>query len=155
MNEGYVNFFVRNLYGVDSSLSYYVFDHTYLLDDLVKELDEICLNWDSYVERLSDKCVSVIKNWVLKKQAESAYGDDFDYIQAMNELIVNLNFSTMFGLDKKEVYSNRSKILSFGSATFKKDLKVILDKVLFERLTITELDSLVLEDSGPKKELRP
>ena len=61
----------------------------------------------------------------------------------------------MFGLDKKEVYSKRSKILSFGSATFKKDLKVILDKVLFERLTITELDSLVLEDSGPKKELRP
>ena len=74
----------------------------------------------------------------------------------LNELIVNLNFSTMFGLDKKEVYSNRSKILSFGSATFKKNLKVILDKVLFERLTITELDSLVLEeDSGPKKELRP
>ena len=62
----------------------------------------------------------------------------------------------MFGLDKKEVYVNRSKILSFGSATFKKDLKVIMEKVLFERLTIFELDNLVLDnDNGPKKELRP
>lgn len=156
MNEGYVDFFVRNLYGVDGSLSYYVFDHPYLLDELVKELDTICLNWDSYEERLSNKCVSVVRDWVLKKQAENTYGEDFDYVQAMNELIVSLNFSSMFGLDKKDVYANISKVVSFGSATFKKDLKVIIDKVLKDRLTITELDNLVLEeDSGPKKELRP
>lgn len=155
MNEGYVDFFVRNLYGVDGSLSYYVFDHPYLLDELVKELDTICLNWDLYEERLSNKCVLIIKDWVLKKQAENAYGEDFDYVQAMNELIISLNFSSMFGLDKKDVYANRSKVVSFGSATFKKDLKVIIDKVLMDRLTITELDNLVLEeDSGPKKELR-
>lgn len=156
MNEGYVDFFVRNLYGVDGSLSYYVFDHPYLLDDLSKELDNICVNWDEYEKRLSNKCVSVIKNWVLEKQTEKAYGDDFDYIQAMNELVISMNFASIFGLDKKEVYANRSKIVSFGSATFKKDLKVIVNKVLFDRLTIFELDNLVLdEDSGPKKELRP
>jgi hypothetical protein len=61
----------------------------------------------------------------------------------------------MFGLDKKEVLSNRSKILSFGSASFKKDLKVVIEKVLFERLTITELDNLKLEDDdNPKKVLK-
>lgn len=155
MNEGYVDFFVRNLYGIDGSLSYYVFDHPYLLKDLSKELDDICLNWDSYEKRLSDKCVSVIKNWVLKKQEENAYGDDFDYIQAMNELVVSMNFTSMFGLDKKSVVANRSKIVSFGGATLKKDLKVIMEKVFFERLTITELDNLILEDEETKKVLRP
>ena len=156
MDEGYVDFFVRNLYGVDSSLSYYVFENSYLLDDLVKELDMICLNWSSYEKRLSDKVVHIVRNWVLEKKAQEAYGDDFDYIQAMNEQVVQMGFSSMFGLDRKEVFAKRSKILTFGWARFKSDLKVIMEKVLFERLTITELDNLVLEENdGPKKELRP
>lgn len=156
MNEGYVDFFVRNLYSVDASLSYYVFEHTYLLDLLVDELDAICVGWDNYEERLADKCISIIKDWVLKKQMENAYGDDFDYIQAMREVVVNMNLCKLFDLDKNEVISKKSKILSFGSATFKKDLKVIMDKVIFGKLTIFELDNLVLdEDNGPKKELRP
>ena len=53
MNEGYVDFFVRNLYSVDASLSYYVFEHTYLLDVLVEELDASCVGWDKYEERLT------------------------------------------------------------------------------------------------------
>lgn len=155
MNEGYVNFFVRNLYGVDTALSYYVFDHPGLLDTLVNELDVICSNWDDYEQRLSDKCISVIREWVLRKETECSYGDDFDYEQAMNELIVSMNFAKMFGLDKKAVLSNKGKVLSFGSAAFKRDLKGIIDKVLFERLTITELDNLVLEDNeDPEKVLK-
>lgn len=155
MNEGYIDFFVRNLYGVDQSLSYYVFENTYLLNELVEELDVICENWEVYEEKLSLKCVEVIREWTLKKQEESAYGDDFDYIQVMNELVINMNFAGMFGLDKKEVYANRGKIISFGSMAFKKDLKVIIEKVLFERLTITELDNLVLDDEdNPKKVLK-
>ena len=149
MNEGYVDFFARNLYGVDQALSYYVFDHAYLLDELIDELDEICENWDIYEELLTGRCVSIITEWVSLKEKEKAYGDDFDYTQAMNEVIVSMNFSNMFKLNKKDVLSKRSKVLSFGSNIFKNDLKNLVKKVLFERMTITELDRLLLEDEEP------
>ena len=156
MNEGYVDFFVRNLYGVDESLSYYVFDHTYLLDSLIDELDEICEKWDDYEQALSDKCIAIIKNWVSDKRDNNVYGNDFDYEQAMNEVILNMNFCSMFGLDRREVYANRSKVLSFGAIAFKKDLKQLMDKVLMERMTLTELDNISLDsDDGPKKVFRP
>lgn len=156
MNEGYVDFFVRNLYGVDQSLSYYVFDHSYLLDDLINELDEICEDWDEYEQALSEKCISLIKEWVASKKDSSSYGNDFDYEQAMNEVILNMNFCSMFGLDRKEVFANRSKVLSFGAMSFKKDLKALIEKVLMERMTLTELENLSLEDdTGPKKVFRP
>jgi hypothetical protein len=156
MNEGYVDFFVRNLYGVDGSLSYYVFDHSYLLDDLVDELDSICINWDDYEEKLSLKCVSVIKEWVLKKQEESAYGDDFDYIQAMNEVILSMNFCEMFGLNRREVFANKSKVISFNSARFKTALKEVMNKVLMKRMTLFELSNLNLDgESAQKKVLKP
>ena len=50
----------------------------------------------------------------------------------------------------------KSKILSFGSARFKKDLKEVINKVLMERLTLFELNNLNLDsDEGPKKVLQP
>ena len=154
--EGYEQFFIRNLYGVDDKLSYYVFDNPHLLKDLIEELDEICENWYLYEDELSIRCVEIVKDWVLKKQEESTYGNDFDYIQAMNEVLFSMNFCEMFGLNRRDVYANRSKILSFGSAKFKRDLKVVIDKVLMERLTLSELNNLDLDgEEGPKKVLKP
>ena len=154
--EGYEQFFIRNLYGVDESLSYYVFDNPHLLKSLIDELDEICENWYSYEDKLSVRCVKVIKEWVYKKKEEAIYGDDFDYEQAMNEVLLSMNFCEMFGLNRREVYAKQSKILSFGSARFKRDLKDVIDKVLMKRLTLFELDNLNLDgDDGPKKVLKP
>lgn len=154
--EGFEAFFIRNLYGVDESLSYYVFDHSYLLSDLIDELDEICENWYDYEENLSYRCVEIVKEWVSKRESESTYGNDFDYQQAMNEVILSMNFCEMFGLNRREVYANQSKILSFGMARFKKDLKAVIDKVLMNRMTLTELDNLNLDgEEGPKKVLKP
>jgi hypothetical protein len=154
--EGFEAFFIRNLYGVDESLSYYVFDHSYLLSDLIDELDEICENWCDYEENLSYRCVEIVKEWVSKRESESTYGNDFNYQQAMNEVILSMNFCEMFGLNRREVYANQSKILSFGMARFKKDLKAVIDKVLMNRMTLTELDNLNLDgEEGPKKVLKP
>ena len=155
--EGYEQFFIRNLYGVYQSLSYYVFDNPHLLHDLIEELDEICENWYEYEEELSIKCVEIIKNWVSRKESENTYGDDFDYTQAMNEVIVSMNFGKMFGLDRKQVSINRSKIISFGSARFKQDLKKVINKVLMERLTLYELNNLNLDEEEPetKKVMKP
>ena len=139
---GYDNFFIRNLYNADEALSYYIFKHPYLLDDLKFELDEISDNWDNYEEELSNKCVSIIREWVAKAAEECAYGDDFSYGQVMNELLISLNLGNLFGLDKRDVLSRKSRIISFSIVSFKKDLKAIIDKVLFERLTLTELNSL-------------
>ena len=62
------NFFVRNLYGVDESLSYYVFDHTYLLDSLIDELDAVnkLNNSELYKleKELKDLEISISKNEV-------------------------------------------------------------------------------------------
>ncbi len=155
MDEGYVDFFVRNLYGVDESLSYYVFNHTYLLDNLVDELDAVCENWDDYEQLLSEKCVSVVREWVNNKRENSEYGNDFDYEQTMKEVIVSMNFSNMFNLNKREVIANRSKVLSFSAMEFKKDLKEFINKVLIDRMTLTELDNISLEESKEyKKELK-
>lgn len=153
MNEGYVNFFVRNLYGVDTALSYYVFEHPSLLDSLVNELNLICSTWDDYEQRLSEKCTLVVREWVLKKENEETYGNDFDYEQAMNEVIVNMNFAKMFGIDRKNVLNNRSKVLSFSAMEFKKDLKEFINKVLIERMTLTELDNLELDDNVESKKV--
>ncbi len=155
--EGYLDFFARNLYDVDQALSYYVFDNSYLLEDLITELDRICDNWDDYEQKLSNKCVSVIKNWVQKCAEESIYGDDFSYEQAMNEVIVSMNFCGIFGLDRKSITIKRGKVISFGSINFKKDLKAVIDKVLMQRLTITELENINLdeEEIGVKKVLKP
>ncbi len=154
--EGYEQFFVRNLYGVDESLSYYVFDNPHLLKGLIDELYVICENWYEYEDKLSVRCIEIVREWVRRKSEESTYGNDFDYEQAMNEVLLSMNFCEMFGLDRREVYANRSKILSFGSARFKKDLKVVIDKVLMERMTLTELDNLDLDgEDGPKKVLQP
>lgn len=154
--EGYEQFFVRNLYGVDEKLSYYVFDNPYLLKELIEELEVICDDWYEYEEILSQKCVEIIKDWAQKKEENFVYGNDFNYQQAMNEVLVSLNFGEMFGLNRRNVCANRSKIISFGSARFKKDLREVIDKVLMERLTLTELDALDLDgDEGPKKVLKP
>jgi hypothetical protein len=154
--EGYEQFFIRNLYGVDEKLSYYVFDNPHLLKNLIEELDEICENWYIYEDELSARCVDVIKEWVCKKSEEETYGNDFNYEQAMNEVLLSMNFCKMFGLNRREVYVNQSKILSFGSARFKKDLKEVINKVLMERLTLFELNNLNLDsDEGPKKVLQP
>ena len=118
--EGYEQFFIRNVYGVDDKLSYYVFDNPYLLKDLIDELDGICENWYEYEDELSLRCVEIIKEWVHKKKEDAVYGDDFDYEQAMNEVLLSMNFCEMFGLNRKEVYAKQSKILSFNSARFKK-----------------------------------
>lgn len=155
-NEGYEQFFIRNLYGVDEKLSYYVFDNPHLLKELIEELDVICDDWYEYEERLSARCVEIIREWVNKKKEEDAYGTDFDYEQAMNEVLLSMNFCEMFGLDRREVYANKSSLISFNSARFKRELKEIIDRVLMERLTLTELDNLDLDgDEGPKKVLRP
>ena len=43
-----------------------------------------------------------------------------------------------------------------ASSRFKKDLKVVINKVLMERMTLTELDNLNLDsEEGPKKVLKP
>ena len=56
----------------------------------------------------------------------------------------------------KNISTNQSKILSFGMARFKKDLKIVINKVLMERMTMTELDNLNLDgEEGPKKVLKP
>ena len=90
------------------------------------------------------------------KESESTYGNDFDYQQAMNEVLLSMNFCEMFGLNRREVYANQSKILSFGSARFKKDLKAVIDKVLMKRMTLFELNSVNLDgEEGPKKVLKP
>jgi hypothetical protein len=144
------------LYGVDEKLSYYVFDNPHLLKNLIEELDEICENWYIYEDELSARCVDVIKEWVCKKSEEETYGNDFNYEQAMNEVLLSMNFCKMFGLNRRDVYANQSKILSFGSARFKKDLKEVINKVLMERLTLFELNNLNLDsDEGPKKVLQP
>ena len=155
--EGYEQFFVRSLYGVDKNLSYYVFENPHLLCDLIDELDEICENWYEYEDELSFRCVEIIKDWVSKKENENAYGDDFDYTQVMNEVIVSMNFGKMFGLDRKQVAINTSRIISFGSARFKQDLKEVINKVLMERLTLSELNNLKLDEEEPdaKKVLKP
>lgn len=153
VNEGYVDFFIRNLYGVDESLSYYVFDHTYLLDSLVDELDAVCENWDDYEETLSEKCVFVVKEWVNNKKENNKYGNDFDYEQAMNEVILSMNFCNMFNLNKRDILNNRNKVLSFSAMEFKKDLKEFINKVLIERMTLTELDSLELDDIVESKKV--
>ena len=154
--EGYEQFFIRNLYGVDESLSYYVFDRPQLLKGLIDELNEICENWYLYEEKLSIRCVEIIKEWVSKKESESTYGNDFDYQQAMNEVLLSMNFCEMFGLNRREVYANQSKILSFGMARFKKDLKAVIDKVLMKRMTLFELNNVNLDgEEGPKKVLKP
>ncbi len=157
MNEGYVDFFVRNLYTVDESLSYYVFEHTSLLDGLIEELEVICQNWDDYELALSDKCVNVIRSWVQKCEKESTYGDDFSYEQVMNEVVVGMNFGKMFGIDRRSIVVDRNKVISFSSMNFKKALKAIIEKILMQRLTITELDNINLleEEPGAKKVLRP
>lgn len=154
--EGLEPFFIRNLYGVDESLSYYVFDHAYLLSDLIDELDLICENWYIYEDNLTSRCVEIIKEWVDKKESDNTYGTDFDYRQAMNEVILSMNFCKMFDLNRKEVYANQSKVLSFGMARFKKDLRVVIDKVIMKRMTLFELKNINLDDEeGPKKVLRP
>ena len=74
----------------------------------------------------------------------------------MNEVLLSMNFCEMFGLNRREVFANQSKILSFGSARFKKDLKEVINKVIMNRMTLTELDNLNLDsEEGPKKVLKP
>lgn len=151
--EGYENFFIRNLYGVDAALSYYVFENPHLLNGLIQELDVICNEWNGYEEKLNAKIVSVITEWVQRRKNESTYGNDFNYEQAMNEVIVGMNFSRIFGLDRKKVMSEKSSIISFGVVKFKKDLTALIEKVLFGRLSLTELESFNFEDFGATKKV--
>ena len=154
--EGYEEFFIRNLYGVDDALSYYVFDNPQLLKNLIVELDVICNNWYLYEDKLTARCVEVVKEWVSKKQKDNSYGNDFDYIQAMNEVILSMNFCEMFGLNRREVFANKSKVISFNSARFKTDLKEVMNKVLMKRMTLFELSNLNLDsESAQKKVLKP
>jgi hypothetical protein len=128
----------------------------YLLSDLIDELDLICENWYIYEDNLTSRCVEIIKEWVDKKESDKSYGTDFDYRQAMNEVVLSMNFCKMFDLNRKEVYANQSKVLSFGMARFKKDLRVVIDKVIMKRMTLFELKNINLDDEeGPKKVLRP
>lgn len=154
--EGYEQFFIRNLYGVDEKLSLYVFDNPHLLDSLIDELDLICQQWYEYEDRLSQKCVAIVKEWVRRKEENLTYGNDFNYWQAMNEVVLSMNFCEMFGIDRKIVYASRSNIVSFGSVSFKKDLKSVIDKVIMERMTLSELDNFDLDECVPfKKVLKP
>ena len=144
--EGYEQFFIRNLYGVDVSLSYYVFDNPHLLQSFIDELKNICANWYEYEEKLSARCVEVIEEWVNQKACKEIYGNDFDYKQAMNELLISMNFCKMFNLNRNEVSSKCSNIRTIGSAIFKKDLKVIIDKVLLQRMTLSELNNINFDE---------
>ena len=51
-----------------------------------------------------------------KKEKDSTYGNDFDYQQAMNEVLLSMNFCEMFGLNRKNVFSNVKVFKMFKKA---------------------------------------
>lgn len=153
-NEGYENFFIRNLTNIDYSLGNYIKQNKNFLNELLVQIEEIEKNWDFYKEELLRVRVMLVNNWVEQQVERKIYGDSFDYNQAFMEVVCSLKLSKLFFDDINEVKMAKSSVIAFSSLTFKRDLKSFIEKVFDDKVSLSQLKSFKVDEESPKKLLK-
>ena len=147
VEEGYEEFFIRNLTDVDYSLGEYLASNMNLLEEVCERLDYVGNNWEHYEEDYTDFITSLVRNWLEIRKEAQVYGEYFDYEQSFNEVLVSERLDKLFGLDRHEVLSKKSNIINIELARFRRDLRTYLDKIFPKegRLTMTEMSKVDIQ----------
>ncbi len=153
--EIFEEFLVDNVEQLEPVLAEYLDENNYLLHELVDELGRISNNWYAYNSDVVDACVKVVDRWFTHVSEEELYGNDFDYEQALGEVIVSEKLDQAFGIDKKEIIENRNKnnVISFSSMPFKKDLITLIRTLFVNHQTLTGVKNAVQFGEQDEKKL--
>ncbi len=150
--EGYEEFFIRNLTSVDYELGNYLASREDLLEDMVDELTFVGDNWETYNEELLFLSVEIVNNWLDKCTLEQTYGDIL-YSEEFKKVILSKRLGKVFGISKDDVSRERSNVVDFNAHLFKNELKKLIDKVFVEGQTLTQLQALVNPEDDKSKKL--
>lgn len=136
--QGIHNFLITYIGLYDSNLADYAYKHLYLLEDMIKEMQRIEKNWESFEKNILEEKKELFESLVHQKISEYQSIYDFgDYCMHLDHMNLGLPFKLGYFPDGFDLMDRK---LAFNDYKCLKEVVELAQKIFLSRVIEKELE---------------